>query len=94
MITTTPDSARLWMDRMVMSEVPLLRRIAVHGLTYDDSRSADDRLLIIADRHLLDDIDLHHEVFQLLAKLVSMASDSTIDSMVDNLLAGWENQDE
>lgn len=93
MITTVPDSARLWMDRMVMSEVPLLRRIAVHGLTYDDSRSADDRLLIIADRHLFDDIHLHHEVFQLLAKLVSMASDSTIDSLVDNLLTGWENQD-
>ncbi|MDE0268945.1 MAG: hypothetical protein OXI96_07915 [Acidimicrobiaceae bacterium] len=93
LIVVDPQDARLWIDRALKSDVPLLRRIAVHGLEHDASRSADHRMQMIVELNLLDDIHLHHEVYHLMAELVPTISADALDRFVDHLLASWRQYD-
>lgn len=89
------DSGRAgaWIDGALYSEAALLRRIAVHGLGRHNSRSADERLQIVADFNLLNDIYLHHEIFQLIANLASEASAGMLDRLVGHIADSWEQHD-
>ena len=58
-----PDAAARWCNRLVRSEAPLLRRLAIHALSKREDLTADDKI-----DWLLKHIDLHessvrHEVF-------------------------------
>ena len=58
------NAARQWCIRLVRSEAPLLRRIAIHGLSKREDLSSDNKI-----DWLLTHIDLHessvlHEVFR------------------------------
>ena len=58
------DTAAQWCDRLVQSDAPLLRRLAIHGVSKREALAADDKI-----DWLLKHLDLHessvrHEVFR------------------------------
>ena len=58
------DAAARWCDQLVCSDAPLLRRLAVHGVSKREDLTADDKidwLLTHADLH---ERSIHHEVFR------------------------------
>ena len=58
------DAAARWCSRLICFDAPLLRRLAVHGMSKREDLAADNKidwLLTYIDLH---DLSTHHEVFQ------------------------------
>ena len=77
------------------SDAPILRRLAVHGVAIDARRSGDEKLAWLLGGALLDDYQLKHEVFELLAMALPSASEPLVDRLVMqvNVVPGAEIDD-
>ena len=63
LVTTRPDAGARWCDRLVVAEVPLLRRLAVHALPNRSDLGADEQVTWLLSRIGLYDRAAHHETF-------------------------------
>jgi len=75
---------RMWAD----SDVPLLRRLAVHGWTHRGDIDASAKLEWLRDRGWLYDLQLRHEVFRLMQVTMADAAVEVADALVTDVLAG------
>jgi SIR2-like protein/uncharacterized protein DUF4020 len=75
---------RMWAD----TDVPLLRRLAVHGWTHRNDMDASAKLAWLGDRGWLYDLQLRHEVFRLIQATVADAEVEVADALVADVLAG------
>ena len=75
---------RMWAD----TDVPLLRRLAVHGWTYRSDVDASAKLEWLRDRGWLYDLQLRHEVFRLMQMSMADAAVDVSDALVADVLAG------
>lgn len=75
---------QLWAD----ADVPLLRRLAVHGWAHRDDVDASAKLTWLRSRGWLFDHQLRHEVFGLIAEAVSQADTTVADDLVADAAAG------
>jgi hypothetical protein len=75
---------RMWAD----SDVPLLRRFAVHGWAYRRDVDASAKLAWLRDRGWLFDHQLRHEVFRLIASAAAAADVGLADALVADAAAG------
>jgi len=57
-----PVLADAWIERLIASDVPLLRRLAIHGTTVLPQMSADDRLGWLLKKVDLNNFLEHHEI--------------------------------
>ncbi len=73
--THEPDRARELIESWCSAGIPLLTRLAVHGLGNLSSMPADEKLQWVIGKDWLDDIRLHHELFRLLAAAYPNASE-------------------
>jgi hypothetical protein len=71
-----------WIERLVTSDVPLLRRLAIHAITVHPGRSADERLRWLLDRVGLHNLSEHHEVHRAVAMSYPVASDAARQAVV------------
>jgi len=76
-----------WIERLATSDVPLLRRLAIHSTTVHPRQSADERLKWLLDRIGLHELSEHHEVHRAVALCYSAASDPARKSVIDAILA-------
>ena len=58
------DTATRWCDQLVCSDAPLLRRLAVHGLSKREDLTADDKIDWLRTHIDLHELPIHHEVFR------------------------------
>ncbi len=56
--------AECWCARLADSDAPLLRRLAVHGLSVREDLNADDKVDWLLGHVNFHDIGIHHEIFQ------------------------------
>lgn len=68
------ETALQWCIRHVDLDAPLLRRLAVHGVSNLESMTADDKIDWILTHIDLHDICAHHEIFQAVGKAYPNAS--------------------
>lgn len=76
------ETAMWWCDRLVSSDAPLLRRLAVHGVSNLESMTADDKIDWILTHIDLHDICAHHEIFQTVGKAYPNASLQYRESLI------------
>ena len=57
-------SARLWSDRYIDSQAPLLRRLAIHTLSFRTDLSADDKIAWLLERCDIHETAARHEIFR------------------------------
>lgn len=76
-----------WIERLVTSDVPLLRRLAVHAITVHKERTSEDRLRWLLDRLGLDGTSEHHEVHRAVALSYAIADEPARKSVIDAILA-------
>lgn len=57
------ETAAQWCDRLVGSDAPLLRRLAVHGMSKRDDLTADEKIDWLLTHIGLHDWCAHHEIF-------------------------------
>jgi hypothetical protein len=74
--------------------VPILRRLAVHGIAIDSAVTGTDKLTWLLDRGWLFDRHLKHEVFELLAAALPSAAEPTVDPLVAEAVRGPEGVDD
>lgn len=83
----TPALLNAWIERLVTSGVPLLRRLAIHAITVHPERSPEERLKWLLDRVGLHELSEHHEVHRAVALNYAPAADPSRRTVVEAILA-------
>lgn len=83
----SPALLGAWTERLVISDVPLLRRLAIHAITVHPEQSPEVRLKWLLDRVGLHDLSEHHEVHRAVALSYAAADDPARKAVVDAVLA-------
>lgn len=82
-----PALYEAWAERLVNSDVPLLRRLAIHAITIHPGKSADERLSWLLDHVGLHNFAEHHEVHRAVAMSYADASDAARQAVVNDVQA-------
>ena len=89
------DYARLWSERHSNSQVPLLRRLAIHALTELTSLSADERITWLLERCDVNETAARHEIFRAVASAYPHANTERRKDFIDAVWTFvWPNEDE
>ena len=64
LVLNQPDEAEHWCNRLVHSDAPLLRRLAIHGLSKREDLTADNKIDWLRTHVDLHELPIHHEVFR------------------------------
>ncbi len=83
----SPAQLDAWIERLVTSDVPLLRRLAIHATTVHPQQSPEERLKWLLDRVGLHELSEHHEVHRAVALSYAAAADLARKAVVDAILA-------
>lgn len=75
-----------WIENLGVSDVPLLRRLAIHALTLHPNKSADERLYWLIARTDLYALAEHHEIHRAVALAYPSASGAVRKAVIDVLL--------
>ncbi len=84
---SSPTLLDAWIEKLVISDVPLLRRMAIHAIIVHPERSPDERLTWLVDRVDLYGLSEHHEVHRAVALSYAPAKDAARQTVVDAVLA-------
>lgn len=82
------DRGPAYLNAWAASEVPLLRRLAVHGWVQRCDVDAPTKLAWLQDRRWLFDHQLRHEVFRLIETALPDADLGAVDALVAEVVAG------
>ncbi len=89
------ETAARWCDRLVESDAPLLRRLAVHGVSKRDDQSADEKIDWLLTHIGLHDLCAHHEIFRAVRKVYPGASPQYRKSLIKAVWAyRWRNNED
>ena len=83
---TNTAVAAFWCDTLANSQVPLLRRLAVHALTRRTNLSDDGRIDWLLAKMDLHDVAIHHEVYQAIRLIYPAAGQESRQRIVDAIL--------
>lgn len=72
-----------WIERLVTSDVPMLRRLAIHAITVHPGKSADDCLNWLLGRVDMHSLAEHHEVYRAVALSYPEAGAGARQAVVD-----------
>lgn len=93
MVCNKPQIVAGWCDRLAESDVPLLRRLAVHATAVRIDLTADTRLIWLLEHIGIHDIAAHHEIYRLVALSYSEASTDNRTKVIDSVLAyRWSDE--
>ena len=59
-----PAAAKMWSERSIKSQVPLLRRLAIHAMAACTDVSESEKIAWLLERYDVNDLAAHHEIFQ------------------------------
>jgi hypothetical protein len=87
------ESLEFWISRLIRSDAPILRRLAIHASTISKIRTADTQLKWIIDNNLLgggpehQDYHEHHEAYRAAAISYKNSTDATRREFVQHILS-------
>lgn len=83
----SPALLDAWIERLVTTDAPLLRRLAIHAITVHPERPPEERLKWLLDRLGLHGLSEHHEVHRAVALSYAAAAEPARKAVVDAILA-------
>lgn len=83
----SPPQFDAWIERLITSPMPLLRRLAVHAMSSHPNRAAEERLAWVLDRVGVRTLPEHHEVHRLAALNYPSAGDNSRRAFIDAVIA-------
>ena len=90
-----PDAAKHWCARLVVSQAPLLRRLAVHALSARADLTADGKIDWLLEHIGLHDLPAHHEVFWAVKLAYPEASPKGRKAIIDAVRAyRWPDEED
>lgn len=88
LLDTGDDLGVAYLNNWARSEVPMLRRLAVHGWVHRTDVDSTAKIVWLRDKGWLFDHQLRHEVFRLIEAALPAASESVADALVSDVVAG------
>ncbi len=85
--TGGPLYLQTWAD----SNIPILRRLAVHGWTHRNDVDGTKKIGWLLPREWLFDHELWHETFQLIREALPSADHSMVDELVEQIQVGFSD---
>ena len=85
MLLTEVDAATQECIRLVRSDAPLLRRLAVHGLSEREDLTADNKIDWLRTHVDLHERSIHHEVFRVLKLAYPEASPEHREALIESV---------
>lgn len=82
----SPTLLGAWIETLVTSDVPLLRRLAVHSITVNPQRSPKECINWLLTHGCIYDISVHHEVFRAAALYYPDADELSRKSLVEAIV--------
>ena len=87
-------SAATWCDLIINSDIPLLRRLAVHTLSMRSDLTADAKIDWLLTRIGLYDLNAHHEIFRAVKQTYPKVSPAQREKLIEAVLAyRWLGED-
>ena len=80
-----PDIAAAWCDRMIRSNAPILRRLALHALVLRGDLTPEDKIDWVLNNVGLHDTSCHHELFQVMKALYPSATPEQRNSIIEEV---------
>jgi len=93
-IRNDPQKGSAIIQRWEASETPLLRRLAVHGMTEHPGVEANDKVDWILDRGWVFSRTSKHEVFRLLGRAYPEADDDCKRELLERIWEEWPDDEE
>lgn len=81
-----PILSEAWMEKLIVSDVPLLRRLAIHALTVQPPNSPDASLSWLMNHIELYARAEHHEIYRAIALFYPLTSIETRQRVIKNVL--------
>lgn len=75
-----------WVEILGASDVPILRRLAVHSIMFHPHLTADERLKWLIDRFNIHGFSEHHEIYKAMAYLYPIVSEEMRKNLVGRIL--------
>ena len=89
------DTVRLWSERYIRSQAPLLRRLAVHSLSVRTDLAENGKIAWVLEHGDMHDIAVHHEVFRVMGIGYSRASLEQREAVIEAVLGyRWPDEDD
>lgn len=89
------ETAAQWCDRLVDSDAPLLRRLAVHGVSKREDLTADDKIDWLLTHIGLHDWCAHHEIFVAVKRVFPDASLEHREALIKDVRAYvWSDKED
>ena len=66
-----------WCEKLIASDLPILKRLAVHTLSVRRDITADEKIDWLLDKCDIHEVSLHHEMFRIMKQTYADASDHT-----------------
>lgn len=89
--TNSPSMLDAWIERLIASDVPVLRRLAIHAFTVHPNKSPDEKIKWLLGRVGLHDFAEHHEVHRAVALSYAHATEDVRQTVDDRSYAGLCN---
>lgn len=83
----SPALLETWIELLISSNTPLLRRLAIHAVTIDSLKSVDERVEWLLDRVDLDSLAEHHEIHRAVALSYTAAKYSSRQKIISSITA-------
>jgi hypothetical protein len=87
------ENARRKIEVWFAYDVPLLKRLAIHGVAEGSAWSADEKIEWVLQKDLLYAYGLKHEVFRILANAYPQASEPLQRTLLDRVRLGPQGED-
>ena len=89
------ETAAQWCDRLIGSDAPLLRRLAVHGVSKRDDLTADDKIDWLLTHIGLHDWCVHHEIFVAVKRVYPEAGSEHREALIKDVRTyrWWNDED-
>ncbi len=89
------ETAAQWCDRLVDSDAPLLRRLAVHGVSKREDLTADDKIDWLLTHIGLHDWCVHHEIFVAVKRVYPEAGSEHREALIKDVRTyrWWNDED-
>ena len=89
------ETAARWCDRLVDSDAPLLRRLAVHGVSKRDDLTANKKIDWLLTHIGLHDWCVHHEIFVAVKRVYPDAGTKHREALIKDVRAYvWSNKED
>ena len=97
LITAKPEIAANWCDQRIRSDVPVLRRLAVHALYLRGDLTPNAKIDWMLDKIVIHDQMAHHELFRIIRAIYPSATPEQRQSLIEEvhkfILPGEEGED-